>query len=313
MSRGAFRYRSHGITLESELELPELQPAAASEPVDVAIRYGAVPERLDGRVTHGPGYQAAPGRYLLQVPRLARYWVGDGREVQIEPRPGAAAADLRVFVLSSVMGALLHQRGALPIHAGAVSAAGCCVLFAGASGAGKSTLTAAFHDRGYGVVSDDISVISFDASGAPHVHPGGRRVKLCADALERVGASLGERNRDGRTSKYSLAVPGVAPPAPPRLTRIFVLEGRAAGTPALRVLSGHSRANAVFGATYRRRLMHALGRRTSHFAQCSALVRSVEVVSATRTARLDQLSELVDAIDGAIRGAARETQASAPP
>src|SRR5688572_4047540 len=100
MSRGLYQYRAHGFTIGSELELPELVPFDGVP--DVLMRLGPVAADLDGPVRHGPGYQAAEGRYLLDVPGIARYLVTDGREVRIAPAPGALESGVRVFLLSSV-------------------------------------------------------------------------------------------------------------------------------------------------------------------------------------------------------------------
>ena len=58
---------------------------------------------------------------------------------------------------------------------------------------GSRHLGAAFHDRGYPIVTDDISVIASDAEAHPMIHAGYRQVRLAADSLEHVGASLGAR------------------------------------------------------------------------------------------------------------------------
>jgi hypothetical protein len=301
MSPGSYQYRVHGFTIESELELPELAPFEGVP--DVLIRLGPVAAELEGPVKHGPGYQAAEGRYLLDVPRIARYLVTEGKDVRVAPAPGTSESSVRVFLLSSVMAAVAHQRGLLAMHASAVAVDGGAVLFAGDSGTGKSTLGAAFHDRGYPVVTDDISVIASDGDEHPMIHAGYRQVRLAADSLEHVGASLGARQEmDLGQQKYGLMVPGVLPPTPLRIRRMFMLAHRPAETITLRLLSGPDKVTAVVRGTYRRRMSVALGRRSAHFAQCAAVGQRIEIVAVDRPRDLDALPRLVDALEDNLRG-----------
>jgi hypothetical protein len=300
MGRGSYRYRAHGLTIESELELPELVPFEGAP--DVRVRLGPVAAELEGPVRRGPGYQAAEGRYLLNVPGIARYQVTDGLDVRIAPARGAVESNVRLFLLSSVMAAVAHQRGLLAMHASAVAFDGGSVLFAGESGTGKSTLGAAFHDRGYPVVTDDISVVAFDRDGHPMIHPGYRQVRLAADSLERVGALLGARRKmDLGNEKYGLTVPGAAPPAPLPIRRMFLLTGRPSEAIRLRPLAGHAKVTAVVQGTYRRRMSVALGRRSAHFAQCVAVGQRIQIVAVDRLRDLDALGQLVDALEDNLR------------
>lgn len=302
MSRGSYQYRAHGFTIDSELELPELIPFDGMP--DVLIRFGAVPENLDGPVTHGPGYQAAEDRYLLHVSGIARYLVTEGKHVQIAPAPGSSESDVRVFLLSSAMAALTHQRGLLAMHASTVAVDGDAVLFAGESGAGKSTLSAAFHDRGYPVVADDISVVVPDRDGHPMIHPGYRQLRLTADSLEHVGASLGAgRKMELGKQKYGLTVSGAASPAPLRVRRMFLITDAHAQAIVLRPLTGADKVTAVVRATYRRRMSVALGRQAAHFEQCAAVGQHLSIVAVDRPRALDALGELVEALEDNLRRA----------
>src|SRR5579862_9553730 len=105
-----FRYFAHGLSIASDFEIPELAFGAGGEP-EITIRAGSVPEALDQPYTLGVLYQAATGRFLLNIPRIAGYLVVDGRSIVIERAAGADDTDVRVFLLSSVFGALLTQRG----------------------------------------------------------------------------------------------------------------------------------------------------------------------------------------------------------
>jgi hypothetical protein len=299
-----FRYHANGVTIASELELPELLPAAG-EP-DVILRCGEVPEHLPEPMTRGPRYEAKPGHYLLQIPGVARYWVQHGREIVVAREPGADDRDVRVFLLSSVMGAVAHQRGLLAIHASAVDVGGSAVLFAGESGTGKSTLATAFHESGYALIADDLCVVSVDADAHPIVHAGTRKVKLWADALTRVGGSLGEKElvRVGMR-KFSVAVPGALPPAPLRIGRIFVLTNRVADVITLTELTGGARVATIVKETYRRTMMSSLGLDNQHYGLCAALGRRVPIVQVDRPFLLGDLRRLVQALEHDIRAAAQ--------
>jgi hypothetical protein len=298
-----FRYHAHGVTLASEIELPELTPATGDP--DVVLRRGAVPEHLPGPVTRGPRYEAAPGHYLLHIPGVARYWVKDGREIVVAPEADADDRDVRVFVLSSVMGAVVHQRGLLAIHASAVDVGGRAVLFAGESGTGKSTLATAFHESGHPLIADDLCVVSSADGTQPVVHPGYRSVKLWADALTRVGASLGEKDliRVGMR-KFNVAIPGPPPPAPLPIGRIFMLTNRVADKITLTGLTGGATVATIVQETYRRPMMAALGLGNQHFALCAALGRRVPIVQVDRPFLLGDLRRLVQALEQDIRAAA---------
>ena len=69
------------------------------------------------------------------------------------------------------MGIILMQRKILPLHGSAVAIDGKAYAFIGESGAGKSTLAAAFMNKGYELMTDDIVAISFKHNEIPIVTP----------------------------------------------------------------------------------------------------------------------------------------------
>jgi hypothetical protein len=178
-------YTAYGLRIKSELFLPDLLAAQSGEP-DVSIHYGPVPMALLHPRGIGGAYQASPEVFLLTVPGIARYLVCDGREICIEPAPTATDDDVRIFMLGSAMGALLHQRQRLVLHASAIQTDLGAVLFTGHSGAGKSTLLAAMVQRGYAMLADDITVVQFGADGAPVAIPGYPCTRLWADAAAKL-------------------------------------------------------------------------------------------------------------------------------
>jgi len=108
-----------------------------------------VPASLDDASKKGATWQIAGDRFLFQVPGVARFLLRGGREILFEAAPGVQAGDVSAFVIGTVFGILLHQRGEIVLHASAVRVNDRAVLFCGPSGAGKSTLAAALAQRGF--------------------------------------------------------------------------------------------------------------------------------------------------------------------
>ena len=113
------RYTAHGLQIDSEILLPELLPGS-NGPADVRIRYAPVPTSLPDPLGEGGNFQAAQDKLLLVVWDVARYLVVKGQEILIEPFPNCPENGLRLFLLGSAFGALLHQRGLLVMHASAI-------------------------------------------------------------------------------------------------------------------------------------------------------------------------------------------------
>lgn len=67
------------------------------------------------------GFEATPGCFELTVPEVARYEVRDGKSITILPIANADEDAVRLYFLGSLLGALLHQRGVLPLHGAAAS------------------------------------------------------------------------------------------------------------------------------------------------------------------------------------------------
>jgi len=227
----------------------------------------------------------------LSVPGVARYRVGGGSEILIDPEPGVSERNLRVYLLGSAMGALLHQRGLLPLHANAVEFEGRAVAFLGRSGAGKSTLAAWFAARGHRVLCDDVCAILLDESGAAFALPGVPRLRLWKDALTRSGraASDFEPSFDGQ-DKYDVPVAGARPDGPLPLAACYLLAGAPAagggvrdeGPAGIARLAGAGALEALVANTYRGSFVRRLGATERHLRQCLALARSIPVYRAAR-------------------------------
>ena len=287
---GAFDYSLFGLHIRSELPLPELLAVDRLSAPHVTIQLGKVPEAPEsGRRT-----QVTEGGLLLLIDGVGGYFIKDGSTIIVEPQPGVPDANVRIFLLGSAMGALLHQRGLLPLHANAVEVGDRAFAFMGESGAGKSTLAAWFNDRGYRIVADDVCVVNFAGDGRPQVCPGVGRLRLWREVLDATGRDVAAYQRsffgDEAPDKYDVPLARAAETddAIP-LAAIYLLE-RSKDLEIER-LTGVAAAEAIFANTYRGLFVPLTGNSQDHWSACVRLVRSTPVFRAGRRWGLDELAE----------------------
>lgn len=181
---GLEKYKIYNLIIASALPLP-FHRYKGNKDVDVTILEGAVPEHIDNVITRGVLFELNEYSYLLKIAGLARFLVTNGSNIQIEFLGENDFHRTMLFLQGSVMGALLMQRGSVPIHANAILVKDKAVLFSGPSGAGKSTMAACFVNEGYDLIADDISVIQSDGNKS-FVLPGNKRLKLWEDTIKQL-------------------------------------------------------------------------------------------------------------------------------
>lgn len=291
-------YRIHGLTVLSALELPELFEAPIDMPADVLVDLGEISGRLPSIADQGPMWQAGEGCFLLEVPEVARYLVTDGKQVRIDPEPGVVPGDIRLYLLGAVLGVVLHQRGLLALHAGAVEVNGQAVAFAGNSGAGKSTLVAHLRQRGHRLIGDDLLAIRLDREGQPWAQPSFARIKLWADALCHIRHEPERLVRDhSRLEKFHLAVEEDHRDLPLPLARVYLLEeNRLDDGVVIEPLRGLDAVNALAQITYRPQHVKALGLGQWQFQQCSRTANRIQVLRLCRPKSLARMEEVLDRV-----------------
>jgi hypothetical protein len=293
-------YHIFGLNILSSIPLPArpiADPSCELVP-DVVIEYGSTPSALANPQTKGVYYQAAPEEFLLRVDSVANYFVQDGNHITIMPKSGIGEEEILIFLMGSAMGALLHQRNILVLHAGAIAVNDQSVIFSGDSGIGKSTLAAGFHKRGYPFLADDVCAIAM-VDGKPAVIPGFPRLKLWADVLKKLDKDKDQLKRVRWThglEKYFLPVD---PPhqIPMPLKSVFVLETTNADKMEITALKGAGKIDPIIKNTYRLSFLNGLGGKKEHFKQCAAVAAKAAVYLTVRPNKRFLLTELMDMLE----------------
>jgi hypothetical protein len=300
-----FDYQLFGLWIRSEVPLPELFPAKGIGTPDVTIRRCPLP------VGNKPGLSGDKDALFLTVPEVARYRIDGGREILIDPEEGVPDRNVRLFLLGSAFGALLHQRGMVPLHANAVEINGKAVAFMGESGAGKSTLAAWFHDRGFRVISDDVCVVEFAANGAVAM-PGVPRLRLWEDVLAATGRTADAFERSYLTDqneKYDVPI-GLESIAPEPLEIAAIFEINRGPSTRIERLTGVEAAQSVYAHAYRGAFVETVRGAEQFWVSIVELVRAVPVY---RLERVWDLAAMDDNFAAAIETAVGELRRTEEP
>lgn len=286
-------YVAYGLGIQSVLPLPELMPGEAA--ADVVVRLRKVDRLPPEAISAGAYSQATLEEVYLFWQEVGAFLVRSGHEIIVEPAPGVDERVLRLFVLGPALAVLLHQRGWLVLHASAVAIDGETVAFLGGRGWGKSTTAAALHARGHGIVADDVTAVRLD-TGHPMVSPSFPQLKLWPEvAVSSLGDDLQalprlHPDREKRARPVARSFPSASLP----LKRIYVLgEGESQRIEPLRPqealveLVRHSYVSLLLQTT----------EASSHFLQCSSVVRNVPVLNLRRPRSLPALSDLARLVE----------------
>ncbi len=287
-------YRAFGLRLQSTLPLPELYLVdeagdngheGTSGAIDVVVRMAAAPPPDAPEIL--PDVRCDAEQFWMDVPRVGRFLVRHGREMVVEPCPDVPDGDVRAYLLGSAMGALLQQRGLLPLHASAVEVNGRAIVFIAPAGSGKSTMAMHLQHRGHRVICDDICAVAIEG-GAAWLWPGLRNLKLWRASLGAIA-----RTPDGLEpvlvdmDKYRVPVDAPADDRAVDLAAVVLLDWGEDFT--ITPLPGAEAVGALVANTFRGQLVVPMGRQAAHWRQCLDLFGAAGVYRIVRPRALDQL------------------------
>jgi hypothetical protein len=291
-----YNYTAFGLQITSEPELPGLMPGNGNP--DVTIRFGEVPAYLPEPIKgKGAAYELNSDSFLLKVPGIARFMVTRGNEIVIERDSGVDDIDLSFFTINTPIGALLYQRGYLPMHASAIEVNGGCAIFTGVSGVGKSTILASFHRHGYRVLADEICAISLSDNGVPNVHPGVAYTYLWRDVLDHFEKDVSTLNhRLNNPGKYKVHIDERFYNMSLPLKRIYVLSTK--NTPGIDIeeVQGQEKFLPIKQNSYRLRIGTAISNPAASFMMHASIGKHTVVKRISRPhdiINIDKLRELI--------------------
>ncbi|TYP70295.1 aldolase [Paenibacillus methanolicus] len=180
-------YEAFGLAINSEIAFPELVSSEIMpEQADLVIKYEDLTSEWLSLGCPDSHYVIKDDTAYYRIDGVAIYRVQAGERIAVSPLEGSEIDKIRLYLLGTCMGTILFQRGLLPLHGSAVVINGKAYAFVGDSGAGKSTLAAAFLDRGFELLTDDVIAVRFGEEGQPEVVPAYPQQKLWQESLDHM-------------------------------------------------------------------------------------------------------------------------------
>lgn len=314
-----FNYYVFGLSLRSNLLLPGVKPHDSSNDANVELHLGTLPRAIaenpgpTEELTYVSADIDASGEPALKIWNVGRgafvrlaysdgtqFWVDRERtNVWATWLDGLPLENTVSYLLGPVLGVVLRLRGVTCLHASAISMGDRGVAFVGAAGAGKSTTAAAFAQRGYGVLSDDIAAL-VEQNGIFRVMPAHPNLYLWPESVQMLYNSpeaLPRLMPDGDKRRMSLGEEGTRfENRCLSLGAVYVLgERRPDPAPYVEVVRPQSSLLALVADTYANKILDR-EMRAREFAVLGRLVTAVPIRRVYPNADANKLEELCKVI-----------------
>ncbi|PRY81465.1 Hpr(Ser) kinase/phosphatase [Marivita geojedonensis] len=290
----AKRYRSAGLVIESEFELPGLveEITGLEHPQLSFVHASRKPSYPRTPKMTGLNWACDETTFHFVVPDVAVFEISADGTVSVWPQ-SEAHDDVAAYLIGSVLGIVLHMRKVVTLHASAVDIGGRAVLFCGESGAGKSTMAAALQRHGFKVLCDDICAVELTTDGAI-AHSDGRKLKLWQQSIKMLEITNGVTQpvlrgldkyyvESGLNTKASASILEVV-----ELTRV---PGPA--MPRIVALPSSEAAAVVRSQAYRPFLVQELGDEALYFEAAVSILRQAKVYRLERAYDFDQINTTI--------------------
>jgi hypothetical protein len=295
------RYRTFGLSLESDIKLDELAPDLETDRnPDLRIVEADLGIELKG-LGEAPGWMDFhnPEGVLMAWHGVAAIRIASPDLIEIQRFPGVPEPYLGFPLLGPVMGWVMHARGYLVLHASAVQCDGRSLVFLGDKGAGKSTTATAFLKSGAALLTDDLLVVDLSDPKRPLIHPAFAQIKLneaASSDLELPGATALPLVFEGFPKRQFRLAP--LPDKPVPCDYIFQLQ-RGGERVAMKTLDGTAALISLLRFSYNVRFQNVppeFEARGQHMKNCAALANAATVATLQIPHDMDALPDAVESV-----------------
>ncbi len=253
-----FLYEAHGLSIDSDIDLPELKTLDANRPMDIApLRIRSMSEQAiptasgtEARAAYRGWLRTAslPAGTLMKFADSSTFLISmDGEQIDACCGKQALAGQFRHNLLHQAIPYALIAAGKSVLHGGAIEMGDGVAIFLGASGAGKSTMVQAFATLRRPILGDDVVRVDV-TSGVAMAFPSYPGIRVWSD--QTTGDTLVPKLRIGASDGLCFAEKAVP------IRAIYHLQSGRTSAPIFTDIAPMTAANLFFRSTY---LSHVVG------------------------------------------------------
>jgi len=303
-----YTYKAYGLTIESEIAIPEFLPVKGEDPVDLFIKSEKI--FLSPFLTRFRDRVIKRGKLgtILYWKKKAAFLLKDNT-LLVDPHPDSRETNMvNALLIGPVMGNVAMERGDCSVFHSAVMAdptgTGAVAVMA-VSGQGKSTTASAMLERGFSLVSDDLLIL--DKKDYSTAYPGYPGMKLWGETVRRFVSEEEELPYLGKRGVYDKRFRPLADSfhrTPIPIKAVFLLQFddeltqpqtiRLSEKEALLKLQPH-----WYGSLFSGELLPLFGKRRL-FEECAALAKNIPLYELSRPFDMGRLDESVELIQSLI-------------
>jgi hypothetical protein len=291
-------YTAFGLTISSEIILPELNPINKQGNVaDIVIENADLHKLWDEHSDSNEDFFITKEFVMFHVAKTAIFLIQDGSRILVSPFNESHEDEIRLYLLGTCMGAILLQRKILPIHGSAIDIEGKAYAIVGDSGAGKSTLASAFLKRGYQLLSDDVIPVSLNVDNIPLVTPSYPQQKLWLESLNHFGMESNYyQPLIVREDKFAVPVQSQFATDPLPLAGIFELVKGDNEEIEIQPIQNLQRFYKLYYHTYRNFFIQGSGLMDWHFNTSAKMINKIDFYQLRRPTTRFTAHDLTDLI-----------------
>ena len=290
-------YILYDLKIESDISISDLNTSESFEQPDIIINSSELSSEelylLDEK-----SLVLNSESFYFAISNIATYHVTDKKYIEIKYHPSATEQEISLYLLGSCIGAVLFQNGYLPLHASSIYTEKGCVLFTGDSGAGKSTTLNAFIQKGYKMVTDDVSAMKVKDNNL-EMYSSFPRAKIWKDTTEKLNIDSTQLKKIHRDmDKYSRPISDIDfhnETSKPYI--LYEINKYDKDDILIEEIFGLEKIKILINNTYRNYYLEKIGNRKEHFKQITMLEKLIKVKRIYRPENKNCISEFVDILE----------------
>lgn len=304
-----FYYRIYGLTVTSDIEIPEAYQIEPMNDTQVnilqekgnSIGIKELTQYEKDLINQHGGYRSYNDN------KEAYLWLEDtgffsmkyGTDIRYKLEDNANIVFVRQVLLVHCLNIILMQQSVICIHGSGLSNGDGGLIISGQSGAGKSTLSTALLDMGLGYVADDVNATKL-VDGNVMIEPAYPQRKLCKDAMLNFGYSENEHEiiPSLDKEKYSLIVTENYRKESIQLDTIVIIEPDNVGYVELKLITGSKKVKYIVDNVFAREEYDKVGFGPAEVTKCMLIANAVDVYVMKRPFGRDTVAEQVHLLAG---------------